>query len=62
MVFHFRIRWVKFFQFFQNQMTKMDNLIAIEFLDHVAFRVTDLDISVGWYQKVLVLKKYQLPE
>jgi catechol 2,3-dioxygenase-like lactoylglutathione lyase family enzyme len=36
--------------------------IAIEFLDHVAIRVQDLNVSVEWYQKVLGLKKYQLPE
>ncbi|WP_281990717.1 VOC family protein [Aquimarina aggregata] len=40
----------------------MDDGIAIEFLDHVAIRVKDLKISSEWYQKVLGLKKYQLPE
>jgi len=39
-----------------------NNEIAIEFLDHVAIRVKSLKISVEWYQKVLGLKKYQLPE
>lgn len=38
------------------------NEIAIEFLDHVAIRVQDLNVSVEWYQKVLGLKKHQLPE
>ena len=38
------------------------NEIAIEFLDHVAIRVKDLNVSAEWYQKVLGLKKYQLPE
>tara|TARA_R110002167_G_scaffold23281_4_gene82716 strand:- start:976 stop:1392 length:417 start_codon:yes stop_codon:yes gene_type:complete len=39
-----------------------NNEIAIEFLDHVAIRVQDLNVSAEWYQKVLGLKKYQLPE
>jgi len=38
------------------------NEIAIEFLDHVAIRVKDLNVSAEWYEKVLGLKKYQLPE
>jgi catechol 2,3-dioxygenase-like lactoylglutathione lyase family enzyme len=38
------------------------NEITLEFLDHVAIRVKDLHLSVEWYQKVLGLKKYQLPE
>ena len=39
-----------------------NNKIEIEFLDHVAIRVKDMDISVEWYQRVIGLKKYQLPE
>lgn len=34
----------------------------ISFLDHVAITVKDLDASAKWYQKVLGLKKYQLPK
>ena len=36
--------------------------ITLEFLDHVAIRVHDLNKSAEWYQNVLGLKKYQLPE
>lgn len=36
--------------------------IAIEFLDHVALRVADVEASASWYEKVLGLKRYQLPE
>jgi catechol 2,3-dioxygenase-like lactoylglutathione lyase family enzyme len=43
-------------------MKKIDNEIAVEFLDHIAIRVRDLNISADWYQKVLGLKKYQLIE
>ncbi len=34
----------------------------IDFLDHVAIRVRDLKTSAAWYENVLGLKKYQLPE
>jgi catechol 2,3-dioxygenase-like lactoylglutathione lyase family enzyme len=34
----------------------------IEFIDHVAIRVKDIENSIAWYEKVLGLKKYQLPE
>ena len=34
----------------------------IEFLDHVAIRVMDIEASAKWYKKVLGLKRYQLPE
>jgi catechol 2,3-dioxygenase-like lactoylglutathione lyase family enzyme len=40
----------------------MKGKIEINFLDHVAIRVNDLSVSADWYQKVLGLKKYQLPE
>lgn len=32
----------------------------LEFLDHVAINVKDLNASAEWYEKVLGLKKYQL--
>jgi len=35
---------------------------TINFLDHVAIRVTDLKTSEIWYESVLGLKRYQLPE
>jgi len=34
----------------------------ISFLDHVAIRVKDLKASADWYETVLGLKRYQLPE
>ncbi|WGK65152.1 VOC family protein [Croceiramulus getboli] len=36
--------------------------INIAFLDHVAIRVVDMEASAQWYEKVLGLKRYQLPE
>ncbi|RLD30511.1 MAG: VOC family protein [Bacteroidetes bacterium] len=35
---------------------------TIDFLDHVAIRVRDIDASANWYKTVLGLKHYQLPE
>lgn len=32
----------------------------LDFLDHVAIRVKDINASVAWYKKVLGLKRYQL--
>lgn len=32
----------------------------INFLDHVAIYVKDMEVSINWYAKVLGLKKYQL--
>ncbi|MFD1316633.1 VOC family protein [Namhaeicola litoreus] len=43
-------------------MTGKEGKIEIEFLDHVAIRVTDMEVSVSWYEKVLGLKRHQLPE
>lgn len=40
----------------------MDTQIKIEFLDHVAIYVRDLKVSADWYEKVLGLQKYKLPE
>ncbi|UKM66095.1 VOC family protein [Flavobacteriaceae bacterium GSB9] len=43
-------------------MTNNDNKIDIEFLGHVAIRVSDIEASAKWHEKVLGLKRYQLPE
>jgi len=43
-------------------MRTKQNEISINFLDHVAIRVRDLNNSADWYEKVLGLKKMQLPE
>lgn len=40
----------------------MKESIKIDFLDHVAIRVKDLELSANWYEKVLGLKKYKLKE
>lgn len=34
----------------------------LQFLDHVALRVQDLEVSAIWYEKVLGLKRKQVPE
>ena len=33
---------------------------TINFLDHVAIYVKDMETSIAWYSKVMGLKKYQL--
>lgn len=43
-------------------MPERKEKIDIEFLDHVAIRVTDIENSAKWYEKVLGLKRYRLPE
>lgn len=43
-------------------MTEKEHKIELEFLDHVAIRVADMEASAFWYEKVLGLKRYQLPE
>lgn len=37
----------------------MDDNITIDFLDHVAIRVADVEVSAKWYEKVLGLKRYR---
>lgn len=34
----------------------------IDFLDHVAIRVKDLEVSARWYEEVLGLKRYELTQ
>lgn len=38
----------------------MEHNFKLNFLDHVAIRVKDLELSVNWYQNVLGLRKYKL--
>lgn len=41
---------------------KRNNSFTLSFLDHVALRVKNLTLSAEWYEKVLSLQKYQVPE
>ena len=34
----------------------------INFLDHVAIRVKDMEVSIQWYSRVMSLKRYRLDE
>ena len=43
-------------------MEDKEHKIEINFLDHVAIRVADMEVSAVWYEKVLGLKRYKLPE
>lgn len=40
----------------------MNSTFKIDCLDHVAILVKNMEASAQWYEKVLGLKKYQLPE
>lgn len=43
-------------------MGNKGDTIDIEFLDHVAIRVTDMEASAAWYERVLDFTVYKLPE
>ncbi|MCE2612811.1 VOC family protein [Flavobacteriaceae bacterium D16] len=40
----------------------MKTPFKLKFLDHVALRVKDLEQSADWYEKVLGLTRYEVPE
>lgn len=42
--------------------SEVENHFNINFLDHVAIRVEDMEVSAKWYNEVLGLKKHHLPE
>ncbi|HFA48582.1 MAG TPA: VOC family protein [Bacteroidetes bacterium] len=37
-------------------------MIKLNFLDHVAIRASDMEISAQWYEKTLGMKRYQFKE
>ena len=37
-------------------------MFTLNFLDHVAIRVRNIELSAQWYEKVLGLKRFQPPE
>ncbi|MFT3679526.1 MAG: VOC family protein [Ferruginibacter sp.] len=39
----------------------MDNF-TINFIDHIAIKVRDINVSANWYEQTLGLKKYTFPE
>ena len=43
-------------------MKSQDLNFKLNFLDHVAIRVLDIQRSVEWYVRVLGLKEYRVPE
>ena len=43
-------------------MCNSENQFKIDFLDHVAIRVKDMETSAKWYQTVLDLKRYKTPK
>ena len=43
-------------------MADKEHKIEISFLDHVAIRVSDMEVSALWYERVLGLKRYKLPK
>ena len=40
----------------------MNNTLEINYLDHVAISVSNLERSVEWYEKVIGLKKHKIPK
>ena len=38
----------------------MQHPFELSYLDHVAIRAKDMDVSIRWYENVMGMKKYQL--